>query len=396
LAKKLENIIQKNIMRNIYIILTAAFLITACNNAEKMLNYGNYDAAIVKSVKKLRKKPNDLKYTNILVEAYQRAEERDENKIAFLRKEGNPANWDDIYDIYNQMKKRQDLVKTLPVIPHEIQFKNYDNELLEAKRKAAEYLVNHADQLLKENDKSLARQAYEELQKAQAIMPTYPGIPQKMQKAKIIGTSYILVKMVNESNKILPQQFETELMKMVVSDLNSEWKQFFKTEDKDAHYDYVFFIRIRDISVSPEQIAEKEWVEQADVKDGWTYVYDENGNVKKDSLGNDIKVDKIVRVQANVKQVRQFKQARVAGVIDLVNPHTNELLASEPLTSDVVFENNVVTFVGDKRALKKETLQMIGNQIVPFPPDEAMLLDAAAKLKDMAKSAIVKHQKLIY
>ncbi|RMG82074.1 MAG: hypothetical protein D6707_03640, partial [Bacteroidetes bacterium] len=360
-------------MRKIYFLLVIAILLGACNNAEKMLNYGNYDAAIIKSVKKLRKKPNDLKYTNILVEAYQRAEERDENKITFLRKEGNPANWDDIYDIYHQMKKRQDLVKTLPVIPQEIQFKNYDDELIEAKRKAAEYLVNHAEQLLQQNDKSAARQAYAELQKAKNIMPTYPGIAEKMQKAKQIGTSYVLVKMVNESNKILPKQFETELMKMVVSDLNSEWKQFYKTEDKDFQYDYIFFIKIRDISVSPEQVAEKEWVEQADVKDGWTYVYDENGNVKKDSLGNDIKVDKIIRVQANVKQVRQFKQARVAGVIDLINPYTNELLASEPLTSDVVFENNVVTFVGDKRALKKETLQMIGNQIVPFPPDETML-----------------------
>ena len=48
----------------------------------------------------------------------------------------------------------------------------------------------------------------------------------------------------------------------------------------------------RTIDISPEQINEKQIIREKVIKDGFDYVLDKRGNVAKDSLGNDIKVDK--------------------------------------------------------------------------------------------------------
>ena len=48
---------------------------------------------------------------------------------------------------------------------------------------------------------------------------------------------------------------------------------------------------------------------EKNIKDGFTYVLDTNGNVMKDSLGNDIKVDKIVKISAKKIEFEQTKSA---------------------------------------------------------------------------------------
>ena len=115
---------------------------------------------------------------------------------------------------------------------------------------------------------------------------------------------------------------------------------------------------------------------------------DENGNVMKDSTGNDIKVPKKVFVKANVLEVYQSKIAGVTGRIEYINAYNNSLLKVEQIAADAIFENYASTFQGDRRALSKETKARIGNQPMPFPPNEVLLMQAAQQLKPVIKNKI--------
>ena len=100
-------------MKRIIYYLVAVMIMTSCGSSKKMLQKGNYDAAIQKSVKQLRKNPNDAKEAAYLDEAYKRINEMDSERVRFLEKEDNPNNYDEVFALYERMKSRQSLVRTV-------------------------------------------------------------------------------------------------------------------------------------------------------------------------------------------------------------------------------------------------------------------------------------------
>ncbi|MEO0732291.1 MAG: hypothetical protein AAFZ52_05625, partial [Bacteroidota bacterium] len=111
------------------------------------------------------------------------------------------------------------------------------------------------------------------------------------------------------------------------------------------------------------------------------YVLDANGNVAKDTLGNDITRPRRILVRANVVEVLQTKTALVAGSLVLYDNVARRIVDEDALTAEAIFENYASTFRGDRRALSSDSRRRIGNQPLPFPTDEELILEAAAALK---------------
>ena len=63
----------------------------------------------------------------------------------------------------------------------------------------------------------------------------------------------------------------------------------------------------------------KQISKEKQIKDGYTFVEDQNGNVVADSLGNSIKVDKFKTVRCDFYQFTQFKSAQVTGVVSFID-----------------------------------------------------------------------------
>ena len=123
-------------MKKIVIYLLIGVLISSCSSSRKLMQRGNHDAAIYKSARKLSKRKKD-KDIIVLEMAYKKANDRDQEQIEFLKKEGNPDNWDKLYSIYSNMSRRQNAVK--PLLPLFIntenrnanfQIRNFDEELI--------------------------------------------------------------------------------------------------------------------------------------------------------------------------------------------------------------------------------------------------------------------------
>ncbi len=94
-------------------VFILTILMSGCGSSKKQLQRGNYDAAIEKSVKQLRKDPNDNKQIAILEDAFRIANEQDNERVRFLKMEGKPSNWDEIYLVYKRLYDRQSLVRTV-------------------------------------------------------------------------------------------------------------------------------------------------------------------------------------------------------------------------------------------------------------------------------------------
>lgn len=380
----------------LFVLIISVGLFVGCNSSERLLQKGQYDKAIEKAVKKLRKKPNNDKELYVLKEAYLKANSFDMDQIEFLEREGREENYVRIYHLYQRLDNRQDRIKTLPtVLMDEFTLIDYDEKLIASKEQAAEISYERGIEYLESGGRENARKAYYEFERVRDIYSDYRDVNEMLRESQYLGTNQVLFITENNSEVVLPARFESELLKIGLSDLNDRWIQYSVSEDEEVQYDYFIVLNINNISVTPERLERESITEKKEIQDGTKYVLDERGNVKKDSLGNDIREPNFVTVSAEISKVRQVKEAMVGGTLDYVDLRTDQLVKTENVGITAVFEHFSASFSGDERALSGESRDMINSEIIPFPGNEAMLLDAANLLKEHTKEIMYRNRNLL-
>jgi len=209
-----------------------------------------------------------------------------------------------------------------------------------------------------------------------------------MKKALELGTNKVLFKMVNDTRVPLPPDFERELSKISLHELNKDWLIYHTKKRGNTFYDYNIIVNMKLIDVGPELVKEVQYKEEKEIEDGWEYVLDQNGNVVKDSLGNDVKVPKYTLLVCFVTETQQTKVARISGTVDFYNSRENQMIRTFPVTTDAIFENFSARANGDLRALTPETRAKLKNNVLPFPNDFALLLQAGRTLHPLVKDII--------
>lgn len=381
----------------LYSVILVVFV--ACGGVkktQKAINSGNYYNAINNSIQNLsqnKTKKSHQPYVILLEEAFQKNTERELDHIDFLKKEGNPANYEAIYKGYNRLKDIQQRVR--PLLPLTIleenrqaqfSFKNYDDKIIAAKEQLSDYLYHNATTLLSNaTQKQDYRNAYEDFSYLSEINPGYEDHKEKMEEAYAKGLDYVKVDMVNHTDQIIPVKLEEELLNFNTYGLNNQWTEYHTNHLPQIRYDYTMDVTLRQINISPEQVSEKQIIKEKQIKDGQEYLLDRNGNVVKDSLGNKIKIDKFRTVRCNFYQFTQFKTAQVVGMVSFTNLHTKQQVNSYPLSSEFVFEHVYANYDGDRRALENDLVALLDLVAVPFPTNEQMVYDAGEDLKSRLK-----------
>ncbi len=390
-------------MKRIFYFLVAAMIFTACGSSKKMLQRGNYDAAIQKSVTKLRKKPDNVKEAVNLDEAYRRSNELDDERVRFLEREDNPDNYDEVFAIYERMKNRQSLVRTvLPLNANgrriDYEYVDYDARIISAKRKAAAYFSQNGQNLMKTGTKEAYREAYVEMSKAQDYSGgMYPELDPLIEEARLKGISRVIVLVNNMTQLKLDPQFEEDLLEIDNRGLNSDWIEYhFRHLDEDISYDYTIYVNLESIAVSPDDTKEEDKLYKKEVEDGFDYVLDANGNVMKDTAGNDIKLPRYKTLQATLIQTHQFKSVRIDGNVEVIQNNPQRQLRREPIGAEHIFEHNSARAVGDLDALDADAKAMLDRDLVPFPTDLDMILMCTETLKPAIEEGIRRNRRLIF
>ncbi len=388
-------------MKKIIIFTIITMLIAGCASSLKQLQRGNYDAAIKKAVKNLRVDSADQEQIEVLDKAYILANQQDYDRIKFLKEESNPYNWDEIFERYSKLKTRQALVSSL--LPLQLgdqtidyEYIDYDSEIIQAKRKAADYFWNHANELMEKNDKESYRQAYYEFNKAKGYAGNINNINQLIEEAHWKGISRVFVSLENKTQLKLPGQFKKDLMAFGVTDFNSEWVEFHTTTpNNNVYFDYFTIVNLKKIEVTPERSQQKDSMESKEIEDGWEYVLDDNGNVVKDSEGNDIKIPKKRTISCTLIETHQFKAAKLEGEIDLVQNEPRKIIRQVPIGAESIFEHISARAIGDEDALSDESRELLKNDSVPFPHDLDLIIDGAETLKKSIRDGLGNLRRLI-
>ena len=386
-------------MKKLSLIL-ALLVLTSCGvkQTQNLLSSGNYDEAIANSISNLRSnkdKKGNQDYVYLLEEAFAKAKERDLNSLNLWEKEKNPANSEKIYNTYLQLNNRQEKIK--PLLPLKLlnegrnaifPFDNYNEQIVVSKNNLSAYLYANAKSLMTTSDKMNFRKAYDDLTYLNEINPNYKNVVSMMEEARFKGTDYVCVYAKNETDKIIPARLQNDLLDFDTYGLNYKWTVFHGSKQKGTNYDYAMTIRFQNIFVSPEQIKEKEFIKERQIKDGQKRLLDANGKEVLDNTGKVVMVDNMIKVTARIFESRQLKSSQILAKVDYVDLRNNQLIQSFPLTSEFVFENIYATCKGDKRASDDNYYSYFDKRAVVFPSNEQMVYDTGEDLKIKLKELI--------
>lgn len=387
-------------MKKIYLYSLFLLFLYSCGvrQTQETLSSGDYDGAIRNAIDALRSRKEakgKQDYIYILEEAFAKAKERDMQNINFWIKETNPSNAEQIYTTYLQMHERQELIK--PILPLKLirekrnaifPFENYSDQIINSKNALSKHLYDNAKTLLATNTKLNYRKAFDDLNYLNDLNPNYKDVLTLIEEARLKGTDFVSVSTKNETNMVIPIRLQNDLLDFSTFGLNDKWTIYHSNRLKDVTYDYGMIVNFREINISPEQIKEKEFVKEKQIKDGTKPLLNTQGQQVKDSLGNVIMVDNFKTIRINIYEFRQFKSVQVKAKVDYLDLRSNQLIETFPLSSEFIFEHIYATYNGDKRACDDNYLTYFDKRSVPFPSNEQMVYDSGEDLKAKLKDII--------
>ena len=201
------------------------FVIAACSGvkqAQSELSTGNYDETVAITTDKLRNNKDAKRkqeHIYLLEEAFAKAKQRDLADIDLWAREGNPQNFEKIYETYIKLNNRQEKIK--PLLPLKLinenrnavfKFDDYSDQIVSSKNALSKYLYDNTKALLKNPDKMVIRRAYDDLVYLNSINPNYKDVNNLIQEAVFKGTDYVYVYTKNETNMIIPSRLQNDLL----------------------------------------------------------------------------------------------------------------------------------------------------------------------------------------
>jgi len=379
-------------MKTIVYLLSIVIIISfSCNSSKKALQKGNYNKAFYKSVKKLQKKPTDQEQAEIFTISYRKANQQDLDRINFLKTSNEKKIWPEVYKKYMTLSNRQRTAETvlpLRVGGKTINFKHidYNSNIIEAKNKAAEYHYRKGLELMM-GDKLSIRNAYNQFAQVKVYSGSYSDIDQLMKQALEKGTSHVFIEPINKSNNTIEIKHLLNLTDFGMQDLDKQWVKYYNNKQK-ANYDFNIYVSVTNLEIGQNKLKETKETISKKVEDGWRYVLDASGNVKKDSLGNDIKEPKYKTISCELTKKIQQKLSSINIKIEYQDNKTKRIIATSPLSTKFEFYYISSYANGDLNALDENTKKTIGKDVVSFPEESFVIQKLTDNLKPKIKANI--------
>lgn len=375
-------------MKKYFALIFWMFLLGACSSPNQLIKNENYDLAVEKLSRKMRTGKVRTKDVDALRTSYHAANQIDHDQIQWLKASGEADIWPEVYERYSAMNARQNKVRFLSEeIKQEIgfQFIQYEQLAIEARNKAVDYLVLQARTLLNSESKANARIALDHLETLERIYPAYDGLNQMKRQAMLQATNHVLVQFDNQSGMSVPDAFVQELMNFSARDFEEALVSYDFIENRNVQYDYIIYVSLKQIIISPEKVDTRRFVEKKEIEDGVQPKRDSDGNILLDSTGKVLEEPRYRIVEAFVNETILSKEAVLRASVDYYDNVRQKNIHTIPLENGVSFLHSFAIVNGDLRACSKETIEMMNRAVVPFPPDGVMVMDACRLLHQDVK-----------
>lgn len=319
------------------------------------------DRSIDRLIPKAKKGKLSEKQMELLTTSYHGANQAEHQRIMELKKSGQPDIWIEIYFRVNNINKRQNKIVALPdAVKTAMNFKmlDLDNEIKNTREKAELYICAKVNLLLKSINEDNLKEAENLVGQLSKINPQSNNIDDLRLKLIIMPSKQILLRIATPTELYLPDNFAQLALDF---DDNTMWGVPFDIIPHDnKDYDLMIRIMIEKRTVSPERINTAAFEER---KDG-----------------------KVVKVTDKT----MTKTASILGQIEFVDVEKERILLSTPFDIGSTFVFRYAEIDGDKDACSLQTLELLKQQVVDFPSDEALYKDVARKLNMVMKEHYLK------
>jgi hypothetical protein len=343
---------------------------TACNTAQKAYRKGDYYKATIEAIARLRNKPDDNKAQTVLLNAYPMAQ-----KTA-LREIENANVRDDLhkYDImvyqYSRLNNIANQIYASPkayeLIPRPAE---YQAEIAEAKRKAAEHLYNLGEAALAYRTLEQSRIAYNHFNRANEYVYGYKDVFNKIEESLYYGTLRVLVDRPVTAGKyqLSAEFFSNNLIAEMTRQSQHKFIRFYTMEEAQS-------LKMN----NPHQFL---------VFDFTDYTI---GNVRETINTQELKRDSVVVGTVNVdgkaynayntvyaKFTTNRREILSAGVLSvrIIDAPTNRIIQHQNFVGEYVWFTEWSGYSGDERALTDKQKRMTQLQPVLPPPHQDLFIE---------------------
>jgi tetratricopeptide (TPR) repeat protein len=366
---------------NFYLIILAfATLLNACSSGKRQLQRGDYDEAVMASIKRLKQSPENKKANDIFPKAYKFAKQKHLNAIEIEKNSSNPLKWDAIVSHYKTLNSFYYNINDCPACLIHIPIPNfYQNEDEYAKLEAAKYHYSEGIRLMAIKDIMASRDAYGHFVKTKYFLSNYENVDDWIFKSRDAGTLNVLIKAIPMHSRTLALSNEFFSNKIIeyAKGLNYNFVHFFSDYDNViAKYDQIVYIKFDDFIVGQSII--KETVEEftidsvkigdVDTKEGKKAVY---GTVKA--------------------KLHTFTKTVVSnGLLDfqIVNASNGAIIKHHKFPGSYNWYTNWGYFNGDERALTKEQLIITTYKELPPPLPQDLFINFTVPIYDQVTNTM--------
>ncbi len=344
--------------------ICATILVLGCSTGKKALQKGDYDAAVMKAVDRLKSSPQNKEAMEVLPTAFDFALKTNLRKIEEANVSSDPLKWEGVIYRYQTINRLSDEVNNCPsclnLVPNP---PKYIVELENAKYQAAEARYLLGERSFRENNRQSAKVAYNHFLKAESFYPSLKGLKDKIEDAYWAAVVKVVVQpsVINSNTyRLSNDYFQQQITNYLASYRGNTFVRFYTQQEaakQKLKADHLMEFRFDDFVV------------------GQTYVKETVEKLKKDSvvIGESRTGRKVYgTVNANFSVFE--KQVTSSGLLNfaVVDLNTNKLLHSKKIAGTYVWLDQWASFQGDQRALSSQQYDLTRKREV-MPPSPSSL-----------------------
>lgn len=362
----------------LYAIVLLGFL-NACTSSQKQMERGNYMRAATMSIDKLCTRPDDSQAAEVLRESYPLAMQQLDAQIQSASNAVSASSmliskWDELISLYQSVNQYDERIRRCPAASSVIASpKNYQIEMREAMRRAAQIHCQLGSEKLALNRRELSQEIVNHFRKTQEYAPEMcPDALQKMELGRLMGIMKVLVEQLPVQGYYAPSD------EFFRNQINTYLLTLRKTNQLDFYYEALA------MPMNPNQILRFQF---------YDFTVGETTNRERietvsDTVRTTNQEQKVTNTQVVTAELRTYeKSVRSNAVLEIkiLDEDNQRVLLNERIPSEYIWTSTWATYQGDKRALNAAQLELCNQREQPVPDRQFLFTEMCKPLLDQLK-----------
>jgi hypothetical protein len=348
-----------------FLQLTAVIiLLSACGSSKNSFSTSE-DKQLIDVVKKLKKNPDKVELRETLVQLYNTAAKVHLDNIEVYRTLTDVDRWDKIIGEYQALQKLHDVIYSSNLPSSVLSIKNYSAEIIAAKQEGAAAYYQRGIDLLNEDSRESAKDAYYSFKKANQLVSGFKDATRQMDKAFEQSIVNVVINPIRENfyysnlgNRMNSRFSRNQdyFQSNLVRDLGGSYNN--RSIPARFYTDY----ELRRNRVTPDWEVDLEWV-NLDVPQPFSRTYTRNLS-RQVQVGTDTSGKPVYRTASATLYITENRY-RAQGDLQLkiTDIATGNSIAYNRFTENYDWTEEYASYTGDQQALSSYDWNLInGNR----------------------------------